>query len=71
MVPNAGWIDYNHNGLFESSEFTLLGSGNGVTINGTINIPSTALPGITRMRVRVRFNTLLTGLMPAWVVYIW
>ena len=38
------WIDYNHNGLFESSEFTLLGSGNGVTINGTINIPSTALP---------------------------
>ncbi len=55
------WIDYNHNGLFESSEFTLLGSGNGVTINGTINIPSTALPGITRMRVRVRFNTLLTG----------
>jgi subtilisin-like proprotein convertase family protein len=53
----GAWIDYNKNGNFEASEFQLLGSGNGVTINSAINAPATALTGVTRMRLRVQFNT--------------
>jgi subtilisin-like proprotein convertase family protein len=55
------WIDYNRSGSFEASEFTLLGSGNGTTITGNIAVPSTAPLGQTRMRVRVRWATTLTG----------
>ncbi len=55
------WIDYNHNASYESSEFTLLGTGNGVTISNNINIPATAPLGLTGMRVRVRYNVTLTG----------
>ena len=56
----AAWIDYNQNGNFEASEYTNLGSnGAGGTIVGNINIPVTALTGTTRMRVRVRFATVL------------
>jgi subtilisin-like proprotein convertase family protein len=51
------WIDYNKNGNFEATEFQLLGSGNGVTINNAINVPATALSGTTRMRLRVQFAT--------------
>jgi GEVED domain/Proprotein convertase P-domain len=51
------WIDYNQNGTFDAAEFTYLGSGNGVIINGNITIPPTALLGTTRMRVRVQWNT--------------
>lgn len=66
-VSNGGteyvgvWIDYNKNGSFEASEFTSLGSGNNVTISNNVVVPSTALPGTTRMRVRVRWNTAITG----------
>jgi subtilisin-like proprotein convertase family protein len=55
------WIDYNQNGVFETTEFTALGSANGATINGNITIPVGALLGNTGMRVRVRFNTALAG----------
>lgn len=55
------WIDYNRNGAFESSEFTALGSGNNVAITGSINVPAGIDTGVTRMRVRVRFSTALTG----------
>lgn len=55
------WIDYDQNGAFDTNEFTLLGSANGATINGTVQIPVNATVGLTRMRVRVRFNTALTG----------
>ncbi len=55
------WIDYDRDGVFEASEFTALGSGNDVTINGNLTIPASATPGPTRMRVRVRWNTALTG----------
>ncbi|MCP9749438.1 GEVED domain-containing protein [Ferruginibacter sp. HRS2-29] len=51
------WIDYNQNGTFETTEFTLLGSGNGSTITGAVNAPAAALSGNTRMRVRVQYNT--------------
>ena len=53
------WIDYNQNGQFDAAEYTNVGSnaGNGGVITNTINIPATALTGVTRMRVRVRFGT--------------
>jgi subtilisin-like proprotein convertase family protein len=53
------WIDYNVNGQFEANEYTNIGSnaGNGGVITNNINIPATALTGVTRMRVRVRFGT--------------
>ena len=53
------WIDYNQNGQFDAAEYTNLGTnaGNGGNITNTINIPATALIGVTRMRVRVRFGT--------------
>ena len=57
----AVWIDYNKNGQFETTEFTALGSGNGSTINGAVAVPASALTGTTRMRVRVRWSTALTG----------
>lgn len=47
------WIDYDKNGVFDSSEYTDLGSNNGNdTISYTITIPLTASLGTTRMRVR-------------------
>jgi len=53
------WIDYNQNGQFDTNEYTNIGSnaGNGGVITNNINIPATALTGVTRMRVRVRFGT--------------
>ncbi|MBV6453925.1 MAG: hypothetical protein FNNCIFGK_01162 [Bacteroidia bacterium] len=50
----AIWIDYNQNGIYEASEFTLINSniaapGPG---SGTFTIPVSALPGNTGMRVR-------------------
>lgn len=50
------WIDFNQNGVFESTEYTPLGSGNNTIINGNINIPADATLGITYMRVRSRYN---------------
>ncbi len=53
------WIDYNVNGTFEASELTTVGTvGALASVTGTINIPSTAVTGITRMRVRIRFAAL-------------
>jgi hypothetical protein len=47
------WIDYNQNGIFDSSEYTDLGSNSGNdTISYSITIPVNATPGTTRMRVR-------------------
>lgn len=55
------WIDYNRNGNFETSEFTALGSANDATITGTVMVPAGVDTGVTRMRVRVRWLTALTG----------
>jgi hypothetical protein len=53
------WIDYNHDGNFDASEWTRL-SINSVT-NGiqtfTLSIPATAYNGLTGMRVRSRNNS--------------
>ena len=52
----AVWIDYNQNGQFEASERSTIGLVNNLpSVSGTINIPGSALTGITRMRVRISF----------------
>ncbi|RYY15613.1 MAG: T9SS type A sorting domain-containing protein, partial [Cytophagaceae bacterium] len=52
------WIDYDHSGTFDASEYTLVGSSNltatDVTFPVTLVVPATALAGPTRMRVRWR-----------------
>jgi hypothetical protein len=50
------YIDFNRNGVFEAGVETIqLGATNaaigGNTLTGTINVPFTATPGITRMRI--------------------
>lgn len=47
------WIDYNHNGTFEASEFTFIATGSDEALSGTISVPATAMAGNTTMRVRV------------------
>jgi hypothetical protein len=54
------WIDFNHNNTFEANEKVAGSTANGwldmnnnTTINATVSIPATALPGETRMRVRI------------------
>lgn len=58
---NAGvWIDFNKNGIFESSEYTFIGytdSPNDTTLIKSITIPVNATLGITRMRIRVRYGS--------------
>lgn len=57
----GAWIDFDHSGSFEPSEFVMSGTGNGITISGNIIIPQTALLGLTRMRVRTCRNFPLTA----------
>ena len=49
------WIDYNQNGVLDSleGEYTNLGTGLNQALTGNIVVPSTALTGLTRMRVVV------------------
>ncbi|WP_210519804.1 GEVED domain-containing protein [Hymenobacter terricola] len=53
------WIDYNHSGTFEASEYTLIGTGPAtgfaslnLSLTGSLTVPVTALTGPTRLRVR-------------------
>lgn len=57
------WIDYNQNGQFETTEYTSLGNkpAGQTSVTGNIAIPSTALNGTTRMRVRIRFAGVFTN----------
>jgi hypothetical protein len=52
------WIDYNQNGTFDASEYTLVGTssliGTDVVFPVSLVVPTTALAGPTRMRVRWR-----------------
>jgi hypothetical protein len=54
------WIDYNHNSIFESTEKiagttqnAMLDISNNTLVSQTITIPTSALSGTTRMRVRL------------------
>lgn len=49
------WVDLNANGLFEENERLFQATGTtrmAPTLTGTITIPASAQPGLTRMRVR-------------------
>ncbi|EMY04483.1 hypothetical protein LEP1GSC029_0086 [Leptospira interrogans str. 2002000626] len=51
------WIDFNRNGSFESSEMVVQDSINdtfGGTLQKSIQIPTSALTGDTRMRVSMK-----------------
>ena len=50
------WIDYNHNGIFDASEWTQFGTAvpAGETTTVGITIPQSASSGNTRMRIRTR-----------------
>ncbi|MDR0801579.1 GEVED domain-containing protein, partial [Fluviicola sp.] len=57
------WIDWNQNGNLEATEHFYVGPGSssagipsGTTLTVPVNIPSTAAPGLTRMRIRTRGN---------------
>ncbi|MEN9340295.1 MAG: hypothetical protein RIQ62_1607, partial [Bacteroidota bacterium] len=50
----AVWIDYNHSGSFDTSEYVSPGTNAGAGGIHTITLtpPGTSLPGVTRMRIR-------------------
>jgi hypothetical protein len=49
------WIDFNHNFIFDPDE-EIFNDNSKNTINGSINIPATALQGNTTMRIAMKFN---------------
>lgn len=52
------WIDFNQDGTFSSSERIVYGnSTSSALLSGQFTVPSTALPGQTRMRVAMKYNT--------------
>lgn len=58
--PNPGdywtaFIDYNQNGVFDLPEENII-SARGSTINGTTNIPASAVNGTTRLRIILSSN---------------
>jgi len=54
----AVWADWDQNGVFDTSEFTYMGSGNAspIQLKQAIPVPLTAAIGITRMRVRSKYS---------------
>lgn len=53
FVKSMGvWIDFNRNGIFETSEFTLINQRSNIQSSVTIIIPAYAVQGKTGMRVR-------------------
>lgn len=57
----VAWVDYNQNSEFEPSEYTRIGNATSTSTpitftRRTIDVPANALPGMTRMRIRVRYN---------------
>ena len=54
----AVWIDFNHNGTFESGEKVTSGSSSSsANRSANISIPSSAVTGQTRMRVSMKYNS--------------
>lgn len=56
-----GWIDFNGNREFEEEEsaFAFRGGDAGLEASETFTVPETAVPGIHRMRVRLRYAALI------------
>ncbi|WGH74503.1 M4 family metallopeptidase [Tenacibaculum tangerinum] len=58
----AVWIDFNQNGTFESSEKVVSGSSSSANnLTATVNVPSGASLGTTRMRVSMKYNSAQTS----------
>ncbi len=59
----AVWIDWNYNGVFETSERTEIGicSTDGCVVTNNIVVPTDAVPGNTRMRVIQKFSSYSTN----------
>jgi hypothetical protein len=55
----AAWIDYDHSGTFDNNEFILVGefTNGGSTQVTTVEIPGSALGGLTGMRIRTNDAT--------------
>lgn len=51
------WVDSNNNGTFETTEYTVLTTSGTTSASGNIAIPSNAVIGNTRMRVRLQRST--------------
>lgn len=49
----GAWIDYNQDGYFDILEYSDLGNGSSGALTGTINVPFTAVGGMTRMRLKI------------------
>ncbi len=58
----AAWIDFDHSGTFDASEFISIGTSTSTaTQSATWNMPATALTGTTKMRVKLRYSTTQTS----------
>jgi bacillolysin len=56
------WIDYNKNGVFEATEEMVSGSSSSsANLSSTFTVPTTALSGLTRMRVSMKYNAAQTA----------
>ena len=55
----GGWVDYNHNGVFEASEYLAFAySGAGSTLaRATFAVPAAAVLGLTGLRLRLGIDT--------------
>jgi len=56
-MASGAWIDFNQNGLFETSEFTSLGYGGAQTYSNQISVPINISSGSVRMRIKVDANS--------------
>lgn len=50
------WIDFNQNQIFEATEQVFTGASS-LAVSGSINVPATALPGLTTMRVSMKYGS--------------
>ncbi len=58
----AVWIDYNKNGTFETTEKAVSGSSSSSgLLTANFTVPTSALAGITRMRVSMKYNAAQTA----------
>jgi len=56
------WIDFDHNGTFDTSELVASGSSSSsATLTYNVTIPAAALLGNTRMRVTMKYNAVPTA----------
>ncbi|MFY7671888.1 GEVED domain-containing protein [Tenacibaculum sp. MEBiC06402] len=58
----AVWIDFNQDGTFSSSEKVVSGSSSSANnLSATVNVPTNAALGQTRMRVSMKYNSAQTA----------